>query len=121
MGRIVTPVVIANALHPAKEIRCDALVDTGAAGLILPRAWKRRLGALPIARIVAMETADQRHIQGEVCGPVKIQIEGFDTIFNEVIFIDMQPATAATSRCSATSSSNNHARLSTWLVTGWWR
>jgi len=92
MGRIVTSVVIANALHPTKEIRCEVLVDTGAAGLILPRAWKRRLGVLPVARTVEMETADQRSIRGEVCGPVKIQIEGFDTIFNEVIFIDMQPA-----------------------------
>jgi len=91
MGRIVTSVTIANALHPAKEIRCNALVDTGSAGLVLPKAWKRRLGALPIARTVVMETADQRTVEGEVCGPVKIQIEGFDTIFNEVIFIDMHP------------------------------
>ena len=91
MGRIVTPVVIANALNPSKEIRCEVLVDTGAAGLVLPKAWKRRLGTLPVARIVSMETADQRLVRGEVCGPVKIQIEGFDTIFNEVIFIDMRP------------------------------
>jgi predicted aspartyl protease len=95
MGRIVTPVVIANALHPAKEIHCDALVDTGAAGLVLPKAWKRRLGALPIARTVEMETADQRTVEGEVCGPVKFQLEGFDTIFNEVIFIDMRPENGA--------------------------
>src|SRR5438093_8500794 len=91
MGRIVTPIVIANALHPSKEIRCEVLVDTGTSGLVLPRAWKRRLGVLPVARTVAMETADQRLVEGEVCGPVKIQIEGFDTIFNEVIFVDMRP------------------------------
>jgi len=89
MGRIVTPVLICNALDPTKEIRCDALVDTGAAGLVLPKAWKDRLGALPVARTVELETADQRVVPGEVCGPVKIQIEGFDAIFNEVIFMDM--------------------------------
>lgn len=91
MGRIVTPVFICNALDPTKEIRCDVLVDTGAAGLILPKAWKDRLGTLPVVRTVELETADQRIIPGDVCGPVKIQIEGFDTIFNEVIFMDMHP------------------------------
>ena len=91
MGRIVTPVVIANALNPSKEIRCEVLVDTGAAGLVLPRAWKRRLGTLPIARTAELEIADQRLVRGEVCGPVRIQIKGFDTIFNEVTFIDMRP------------------------------
>jgi len=48
MGRIVTPIVVANALHPAKEIRCEALVNTGAARLVLPRTWKRRLGIRPV-------------------------------------------------------------------------
>jgi len=91
MGRIVTPVMIANALDPAKKIQCDVLVDTGASGLILPKAWKERLGDLPVVRVVEMETADQRVVVGDVCGPVKIQIEGFDTIFNEVTFLDMHP------------------------------
>jgi len=90
MGRIVTSVVIANALDPSKQMRCDVLVDTGASGLVLPSAWKDRL-ALPRVRTVEMETADQRVVSGEVCGPARIQIEGFDTIFNEVTFIDMAP------------------------------
>ena len=91
MGRIVTSVFITNALDPAKEIRCDVLVDTGAAGLILPKAWKDRLGSLPVVRTVEVETADQRVVPGEVCGPVKIRIEGFEDVFNEVVFVDMQP------------------------------
>ncbi len=38
-----------------------------------------------------METADQRLVSGEVCGPVKIQIEGFRPVFNEVVFLEMEP------------------------------
>ena len=91
MGRIVTPVTIANALHPSKEILCEALVDTGTTGLVLPKAWKRRLGSLNLTRTVQMETADQRLVEGEIYGPVKIRIEGFDTIYNEVTFMEMRP------------------------------
>lgn len=91
MGRIVTPVVVVNALDPTKKIRFDALVDTGASGLVLPRGWKEQLGSLGVARVVEMETADQRLVSGEVVGPVSIQIEGFDRIFSEVIFIEMSP------------------------------
>jgi len=91
VGRIVAPVLIANALDPAREIRCEILVDTGTAGLVLPTAWRSRLGPPPTVRTVEMETADKRVVTGDVCGPVRIQIEGFDTIFNEVTFLDMQP------------------------------
>src|SRR6266446_7902016 len=59
-GRILTHVTIVNALDPAREISCEALFDTGAWGLMLPRAWKERLGALQVGRTVDMVTADQR-------------------------------------------------------------
>lgn len=91
MGRIVTPLTVANASDPGKGIRCDALVDTGTTGLILPFAWKDRLGSLTAIRTVEMETADQRVVRGEVCGPVRIHVEGFDEIFDEVVFLDLQP------------------------------
>src|SRR5437879_6802445 len=78
MGRILTHVTIVNALDPAREISCQALVDTGAWDLKLPRAWKERLGAFQMTRTVDMVTADQRVVSGEVCGPVTIQIEGFE-------------------------------------------
>ena len=74
-GRILTHVTIVNALDPAREIGCEALVDTGAWGLMLPRAWKERLGAFQMTRTVEMVAADQRVVSGEVCGPVTIQIE----------------------------------------------
>src|SRR5438128_12546438 len=90
MGRILTHVTIANALDPAREIGCEVLVDTGAWGLMLPRAWKERLGAFQMTRTVEMVTADQRVVSGEVCGPVTIQIEGFEPVSSEVTFVDVE-------------------------------
>ena len=90
MGRILTHVTIVNALDPAREITCQALVDTGAWRLMLPRAWKEQLGTLQVGRTVEMLTADQRVVSGEVCGPVTIQIEGFEPVWSEVTFVDME-------------------------------
>jgi hypothetical protein len=92
MGRIVVQVVIANVLDPSREIRCDGLVDTGTGGLVLPSAWRDRLGSFAGTRTVQLEMPDQRIVSGEVCGPVRISLEGFDTIFNEVTFLDMHEA-----------------------------
>ena len=91
MGRIVTSVIVGNANDPAKSIRIDALVDTGASHLVLPTAWKERLGVLVGTRTVEMETATQEPLAGEVCGPVSIQVEGFPVVFGEVLFVEMHP------------------------------
>ena len=91
MGRIVTPVRIENALDPAKHIVCDALVDTGASHLVLPSAWKERLGVLSSAQEVERETATQETVKAEICGPVRIHIEGFRAIHSEVLFVEMHP------------------------------
>ena len=90
MGRIFTEITIANGLEPGREIGCRALVDTGAWGLMLPRAWKERLGAFQMTRTVEMVAADQRVVSGEVCGPVTIQIEGCEPVSSEVTFVDME-------------------------------
>jgi|GEM_PF-3977164 len=50
--------------------------------------WKDRLGQFVATRIRKFEVADQREVDGEVCGPLMIQIEGFDSIFSEVVFLD---------------------------------
>ena len=44
MGRIVVQTKITNLFDEEKFIRCGMLVDTGAGALILPSAWKERLG-----------------------------------------------------------------------------
>jgi predicted aspartyl protease len=65
-------------------------VDTGAWGLMLPRAWKEQLGSFPVVRTVEMVTADHRVVTGEVCGPATIRIEGFEPVSSEVTFVDME-------------------------------
>lgn len=92
VGRIVTSVTIENAADASKALRCDALVDTGASLMVLPSAWKDRLGALKSSTEIQVETATQETVTAEVCGPVRIQIEGFRPIFNEVAFVEMNPA-----------------------------
>lgn len=91
MGRIVASVKIENASDTSKSIRCDALVDTGASYCVLPAAWRERLGALERIDEVELELANQQTVRGELSGPVRIQIDGFRPIFNEVLFVDMKP------------------------------
>jgi len=92
MSRIIASVRIDNASSVSKGLRCDALVDTGASLMVLPNAWKDRLGPLESGAEIEVETATQETVRAEVCGPVRIQIEGFRPIFNEVAFIEMKPA-----------------------------
>jgi hypothetical protein len=92
MGRIVASVKIDNVADPEATIRCDALVDTEASYMVLPSAWRSRLGDLEEIAKVRLEVATQETVEGTICGPVKIQIEGFRPIYNEVLFLDMKAA-----------------------------
>jgi len=91
MGRIISPVRIENISDPSKSLRCDALVDTGAAYMVLPTAWEDQLGDWESAQTIELETATQETVRGEICGPVRIQIEGFRPIYTEVLFVEMKP------------------------------
>jgi hypothetical protein len=91
MGRIVANVRVSNLLDTDKTLDCDALVDTGTAYLVLPKAWQPRLGDLRVIREVDCETATQELVRAPVCGPVEIQIEGFEPVYGEVLFLDMTP------------------------------
>lgn len=91
MGRIVTHVRIRNLLEQDKVISCDALVDTGAAYMVLPKVWRERLGSLTTIREIDCETATQRIVRAEVCGPVEIRLEGFDPVHGDVLLLDMEP------------------------------
>ncbi len=92
MGRIIVQVEISNPSDDGKSMTCSMFVDTGAAGLILPSAWKRHLGEFVNIEPVELILANNEVITGEACGPVGIQIEGFRKIFNEVIFMEMEKA-----------------------------
>jgi hypothetical protein len=91
MGRIVASVRIENPSDTDVRIWCDALVDIGVSFLVLPSAWRNRLGNLDDIGKIQLETAIQDTVEGEVCGPVRIQIEGFRPIYNEVLFVEMKP------------------------------
>nr|VFJ93759.1 MAG: hypothetical protein BECKH772A_GA0070896_100613 [Candidatus Kentron sp. H]VFJ94468.1 MAG: hypothetical protein BECKH772B_GA0070898_100623 [Candidatus Kentron sp. H]VFK00963.1 MAG: hypothetical protein BECKH772C_GA0070978_100563 [Candidatus Kentron sp. H] len=89
MGRITVPVKITNLFEEDKTIQCNMLVDTGAGALILPMAWKDRLGECKRSEPVELLMANGDIIRGETCWPVEIEIEGFRPISNEAIFVDM--------------------------------
>ena len=89
MRRIVAKVTVANPVDKSKSRTFDALVDTGASMLTLPTNWKKDLGDLAETRIAKVEFADQNIREVEICGPVSIQIEGFQKIFSEVAFLEM--------------------------------
>lgn len=91
MGRIISSVKIDNLTEPEKSLRCGALVDTGASYMILPTAWRDRLGDLEEIETLDLETATQETAKGVICGPVRIQVEGFRPIYNEVCFVDRKP------------------------------
>ncbi|MEK6323371.1 MAG: aspartyl protease family protein [Acidobacteriota bacterium] len=91
VGRIVASVKINSVSNGSMGIRCDALVDTGSAFLVLPSAWRDRLGKLETGGKVKVETANQETVEGEICGPVRIEVEGFRPIYSEVLFLDTKP------------------------------
>lgn len=91
MGRLFVNLTIANGTVPSRSLDCEALVDTGASHLVLPAAWKPRLGDLEVFQVVPAEMATGETISGEICGPVRLTVEGFRPISTEVMFIDMQP------------------------------
>ncbi|MEW6619901.1 MAG: hypothetical protein AB1422_11300 [bacterium] len=92
MGRIVAQVEISNPQDEGKNLTCSIFVDTGAAGLILPMAWKERLGKFASSEVVDLVLANNEVVKGEACGPAGIQIEGFRKVFNEVTFMEMEKA-----------------------------
>ena len=87
MGRIIAQTKVTNLFDETKFVQCGMLVDTGAAALILPAAWKRRLGEFPRSETVELLLANGEAVRGEACAPVEIAIEGFRPVVNEVLFV----------------------------------
>ncbi len=90
MGRVIAQVEISNPLNGAEPLVCSMFVDTGAAGLVLPLAWKDRLGKFLHQEKIELVLANNEVVEGLACGPAGVQIEGFRKIFNEVTFLDME-------------------------------
>jgi len=91
VGRIVASIDIQNVVQPDCARKIDALVDTGASHITLPNAWRDRFGSFAVEEAVDFETATQEIAAGVVCGPARIQVEGFRVIHSEVLFVEMTP------------------------------
>ena len=90
MGRIIVQTRVTNLFDEDKSIECGMFVDTGAGALILPMAWKERLGSFMRSEVVELQMANREVVRGEACWPVEVQIAGFRAVSNEVIFVDMR-------------------------------
>lgn len=82
---------VTNIADRSMSLCCDALVDTGATFLVLPTAWRERLGDPELIEGVEVETATQDTVRGELRGPVEVQIEGFRRIHTDALFVEMHP------------------------------
>ena len=67
--------------------QCSSIQERGA--LILPMAWKERLGNFKRSEVVELQLANHEVLRGEACWPVEIKIDGFRPVSNEVVFVDM--------------------------------
>lgn len=92
---IRTTIAIENMLDPSKKIECRAVVDTGSSHVVLPSAWRERLGELEELGIGEFETANREKIAGAICGPVEIRVAGFRPVASEVVFADRVPTNRA--------------------------
>ena len=90
MGKIIEDVTVSNISDDVGKITFDALVDTGATFLTLPNVWKTKLGELETLEKVELELASGQIIEGEICGPVRINIGEFRQIIGEVLFMEME-------------------------------
>ena len=89
MGRVITSIEVRNVASPLHARKFDVMVDAGASHLTLPSVWKKAFGAFQEEQAVEMQVAAQEVVLGTMCGPVRIQVEGFRAIHSEVLFIDM--------------------------------
>ena len=88
MERIIAQTRITNPYDEDRFIECGMFVDTGAGAMILPLAWKERLGRVQRSEPVELQLANGAAVRGEACWPVEIRIEGFRPISNDAICPD---------------------------------
>ena len=58
MGRIIAQTKVTNLLDESRFVECGMLVDTGTDALILPAAWKERLGEFPRQEVAELILAN---------------------------------------------------------------
>ena len=87
MGRVSCKVTVLNAVDKRHQVDFDALVDTGASGMMLPDSFKAMLGELEELEPAWCTLADGSKRMLTRCGPVKIQLADFPEIYDEVFFL----------------------------------
>jgi hypothetical protein len=90
MGIFCT-IKVESSIDENETIEFEAMVDTSATWLTLPAEWRQKFNSLGPGREANFWRPDKPIIVGEVCGPVKILIEGFKPSFGEVMFVDLEP------------------------------
>ena len=91
MGRIIASVKIDNITDPAKSLRCDALVDTGATLLSLPTRLIQQLG---LAQAGVKRATTSSGVVGEAAlyEAVRVTIQGRDCTVDVLEVPDNVPA-----------------------------
>ncbi len=69
VGCVVAQLKLTNFPYPSKALLLSALVDTSAAYIALPNAWRDSLGDIEQLTEIGVEMADQSTKRGYLCGP----------------------------------------------------
>jgi len=81
MGKIIEKVKITSLSDPKKSVEIEAIVDTGATMVALPKSLVQELGLEKIEE-VRVKYADGRVEKREVYGGVKLELKGRVGIFD---------------------------------------
>jgi clan AA aspartic protease len=75
MGKVIEKVKIKNLLDPKKSIKVEAVIETGATMVVLPREIVKKLGLKRI-RKVKVKYANNKTESKSIYGVVTIEIKG---------------------------------------------
>jgi clan AA aspartic protease len=81
MGKVVETIKITNLLDPAKSVEVEAVIDTGATMLVLPKNVVSQLG-LRKTEEVRVRYADNHVGTKEIYGAVNLELKGRAGIFD---------------------------------------
>lgn len=91
MGQVFVDIKLSHPAGGRPAFTCRALVDTGTTFLTLPESWRERFGELEITRRTTAHLADNREAHAKVGAAIRVEIEGFEPIYAEPLFLDIQP------------------------------
>jgi len=81
MGKIIEKIKVINLLNPAKSVELDAVVDTGATLLVIPKDIVINLGLEKIEE-VKVKYANNHIETKEIYGAIRLELKGRVGIFD---------------------------------------